>query len=311
MDASLISGIQKEDDNSTFLYISYVILLGSCFPIMRYASIHFDTINNNAIRFLAGGTLFLIMVIAKYRNEVSKILTEPVMIAKLLMTGIMMTVNMYFFMNAMQLTTALTGSIFSIIGMPVATIMASIFFSDERKKATNPRFILGCILSITGSFIFISNAGTTGNSENFILGSAFWMLAITIAAMQNLLVKNLAKDLHPVVISAATATIAGLIYLFIAMVTGKIQELSTTPDSLIIFLIMAGVYGMLVGMLMAFYIIRKSGVITFNMLQIMAPLSTAIIAYITLGETISTIQAFGAAIVVAGCAHSLKANRAS
>ncbi len=308
MDASLISGVQKEDNN-TFLYISYVVLLGSCFPIMRYTSIHFDTVNNNAIRFLAGGILFLIMVIARYRNEVSKLLAEPVMIVKLLLIGVLMTVNMYFFMNGMQLTTALTGSIFSILGMPVATIMASIFFADERKKAANPRFIIGCLLSIAGSFIFIFNADTTGNSENFILGSAFWVLAITIAAMQNLLVKNLAKDLHPVVISASTATIAGLIYLFIATATGKIQELSTTPESLIIFLIMAVMYGMLVGMLMAFYIIRKSGVITFNMLQIMAPLSTAIIAYITLGETISTIQAFGAAIVVFGCTHSLKANR--
>ena len=94
------------------------------------------------------------------------------------------------------------------------------------------------------------------------------MLAITIAAMQNLLVKNLAKDLHPVVISASTATIAGLIYLFIATATGKIQELSTTPESLIIFLIMAGMYGMLVGMLMAFYIIRKSVVITLSLIHI-------------------------------------------
>lgn len=308
MNTGLLSVANKGNPYS-FLYIAYVIAIGIGFPILRYASIHFDTLNNNAVRFLSGGILFLLIIMLKHQSEIRKIFNDPILAIKLFVIGLLMTANMYFFMNGMQLTTALTGSVFCILALPVTTIMASIFYLDERRKATNTRFISGCCLAIAGSLIFIFNTHQGGSSENFMLGSLFWTIAITISAIQNLLVKNIANKIHTVVICASTAIIAGLINLFIAMYSGKIQQLADTSTSLIIFLILAGMYGMLTGMLMAFHIIKRNGVITFNMLQIMVPLSTAVVAYLALGEKITLIQAVGAAIVVIGCAHSLKATQ--
>ena len=116
----------------------------------------------------------------------------------------------------------------------------------------------------------------------------------------------MAKKLHTIVISASTATLSGLIYLTLAINTGKIIQLKEVGVGLLIGLSLAGIYGMLTGMLMAFYIVQKEGVVVFNIIQLIIPLSTAIVGYFTLGENINLNQGIGALIVIIGCIIALK-----
>lgn len=293
-------------NNDYFIRIFYIILMGFGFPIMRFMSIHFETINNNAVRFLAGGFLFILICIFKFRDEFKKIKEEPILILKLLLLGCFMTGNMYFFMNGLKNTSALAGSIFGILAMPLAIIMAAIFFKDERDKVKQKNFYIGSILAVIGSLLFVIYGNKAGGSSDFLKGALFLGTAIFIQSVQNLVVKNVAKKLHAIVISASTATLSGIIYLTIAIQSGKIVQLSEVSQGLLIGLALAGVYGMLTGMLMAFYIVQKQGVVVFNILQLVIPLSTAIVGYFTLGEKINFIQGIGAIIVVLGCIFALK-----
>lgn len=293
-------------NNDYFIRIFYIILMGFGFPIMRFMSIHFETINNNAVRFLAGGFLFILICIFKFRDEFKKIKEEPILILKLLLLGCFMTGNMYFFMNGLKNTSALAGSIFGILAMPLAIIMAAIFFKDERDRVKEKNFYIGSILAVVGSLLFVIYGNKAGGSSDFLKGALFLGTAIFIQSVQNLVVKNVAKKLHAIVISASTATLSGIIYLTIAIQSGKIVQLSEVSQGLLIGLALAGVYGMLTGMLMAFYIVQKQGVVVFNILQLVIPLSTAIVGYFTLGEKINFIQGIGAIIVVLGCIFALK-----
>ncbi|QHB17384.1 MULTISPECIES: DMT family transporter [Mannheimia] len=288
------------------LAITYILLMGLGFPIMRYMSIHFETINNNAVRFLSGGLVFVFICILRFRNEIRKIIINPKIISWLIILGFFMTLNMFFFINGIKYTSALAGSIFGIIAMPLAVSMAAIFYKDEREKVKSWWFVLGAILSILGSLIFVFNNGSSLDGNDFIKGSLFLSIAILIQSVQNLIVKKVSKNLHAIMISASTATLSGLIYLIISIETNTILELNSVPSSLLIGLSLAGIYGMLTGMLMAFYIVQKEGVVTFNIIQLLIPLSTAFIGYITLGETITLLQVFGAIIVIIGCTISLK-----
>lgn len=293
-------------NNDYFIRIFYIILMGFGFPIMRFMSIHFETINNNAVRFLAGGFLFILICIFKFRDEFKKIKEEPILILKLLLLGCFMTGNMYFFMNGLKNTSALAGSIFGILAMPLAIIMAAIFFKDERDRVKQKNFYIGSILAVIGSLLFVIYGNKAGGSSDFLKGALFLGTAIFIQSVQNLVVKNVAKKLHAIVISASTATLSGIIYLTIAIQSGKIVQLSEVSQGLLIGLALAGVYGMLTGMLMTFYIVQKQGVVVFNILQLVIPLSTAIVGYFTLGEKINFIQGIGAIIVVLGCIFALK-----
>lgn len=293
-------------NNKNAMRVLYVILMGFSLPIMRFMSIRFDTINNNAVRFLSGGLVFILISVFKFSGEFKKIKEEPILILKLLLLGLLMTGNMYFYMNGLKYTSALTGSIFGILAMPLAVIMAAIFYRDERGRVKQVSFYAGSILAVIGSLIFVLSGNSSGESSDFIRGALLLGIAILIQSIQNLMVKNVGKKLHSIVISASTATLSGIMYLSIAVQSGKIAQLSEVSGGLLAGLALAGVYGMLTGMLMAFYIVQKQGVVVFNILQLIVPLSTAVVGYFTLGETINLIQGAGAVIVILGSIFALR-----
>ena len=293
-------------NNKNAMRVLYIILMGFSLPIMRFMSIRFDTINNNAVRFLSGGLVFILISVFKFSGEFKKIKEEPILILKLLLLGLLMTGNMYFYMNGLKYTSALTGSIFGILAMPLAVIMAAFFYRDERGRVKQVSFYAGSILAVIGSLIFVLSGNSSGESSDFIRGALLLGIAILIQSIQNLVVKNVGKKLHSIVISASTATLSGIMYLFIAVQSGKIAQLSEVGIGLLAGLALAGVYGMLTGMLMAFYIVQKQGVVVFNILQLIVPLSTAVVGYFTLGETINLIQGAGAVIVILGSIFALR-----
>lgn len=278
--------------------------MGLGFPIMRYMSLNFDTLNNNAVRFISGGVLFCIFCLLKYKNHLKKINIKTALL--LFVLSIFMTCNMFFFINGIKNTSALSGSVFSILAMPLGILVASLFFIDERERAFNYKFITGALIAILGSFLFIFNDHSLSSSSFNYIGFIFLTIAICIQSIQNVIVKIVAQYLPAIVISASTATISGLMFLLLAIKTGVISELSVTSKDLLILLVLAGIYGMFTGMLMAFYIVKTQGVTIFNVTQLLIPVSTGIFGYFTLGEKVDVIQAIGAVIIIAGCVFATK-----
>ncbi|MFB1079483.1 EamA family transporter, partial [Photobacterium damselae subsp. damselae] len=132
---------------------------------------------------------FCVICLFKFREEIKTIFKDYRTVLSLFLLATFMTANMFFFINGLKYTSAISGSIFGILAMPLGIIFASIFYSDERKIVTNRRFTYGAIIAFLGSLIFVLNSNYSNGNEIIYTGYIYLTCAITIQSIQNLIVK--------------------------------------------------------------------------------------------------------------------------
>lgn len=282
----------------------YVFGIGLNIVLLRFLSQHFDPLNNNGVRFVVGGALLLLIVLWKFRSALSMLRARPSLILIGIFVGLMMAANMYFWLKGVVITNAVTASIFGVLAMPFGVLIAALFFQDERQKIKSRAFWFGSLLTVFGALGFVWYGKSVAVGEGFLLGSLFLLLSITIRNVQNLAVK-FAKSLNVFALSCMTSLTTGLISLLFSQQAGNIGELSASPNGLLAGLVAVGIYAILVGMVLTFHIIQTQGLITYQILELLMPVSTAIIAYLVLGEEISLLQLGFALIVIFGSGIAL------
>lgn len=282
----------------------YVFAIGLNIVLLRFLSHHFDPLNNNGVRFLAGGLFLLVIVGIKFRASLRQILTSAKLLSIALFVGLMMTANMYFWLKGVVITNAVTASIFGVLAMPFGVLIAGLLFRDEREKLKHKAFWFGAVLTIVGSLGFVWYGKSVATGEGFLLGSLFLFLSITIRNIQNLVVK-FGKGLNVLTLSTFTSLTTAISSLFFSQQAGKINELSASPNGLLLFLIAVGIYAILAGMVLTFHIIQTQGLITYQVLELLMPVSTAIIAYLVLGEQVSMVQGIFGFVVIFGASVAL------
>lgn len=303
--------IIKEKQNQLSAIV-YILFMGFGYPLIRYISTIFNTVNTNAIMFLSGGTLFTLVSFFKFRGEFNKLKNNLWLFPRIVLVAFLTAGNMYCFVGGMSKTSALAGSIFGILSMPFSVIMASIFYLDEREKVKELHFIFGGVLALLGSFIFVLNgANKSSSSSDFLAGIILLAGTVVIQAIQSLVVKGTAKHLHSMVISSCSSILTSILFFTISIFSGNIVELLSAPSEKIVLVILTGMYSIFVGMVMTFFIIQKQGVVVLNVLKLTIPPATAIIGYFFLHEKIALFQGIGAICVLVGCIVALRRKRVS
>lgn len=289
----------------------YILCVGASFPLLRYMSLHFDPNNNNMVRFLAGSTVLLIYALRRYRTQFLLIFKSRILLLGILSLTGLMAMNMHLFMQGLKYTNAVTGSIFTILAMPLAILMAALFYADERKKIMRYEFYLGGFIAVLGSCLFIHfrTDSYSGNSEDFLFGIICLIGVIFIQGIQSLIIKAFKDRLHAVTMSFYVSLMVGIINLAISMHTQKIDQLASVSSLLLIALGLSGIYGMITGMMMSFRIVQTQGIIVYNLLQLLIPPASTFFAYIFLQEQINLGQICSTLIVMAGCLWALKTNK--
>ncbi|AUI65307.1 MULTISPECIES: DMT family transporter [Glaesserella] len=291
--------------NPLILNFLYVFAIGLNIVLLRYFSLHFDALNNNGVRFTVGGLVLLGLVWLKYRYDLRKLIAQPKLALIGVVMGIMMCANMYFWLKGVALTNAVTASVSGVLAMPFGILVAAIFFQDERQKLKNKTFWIGSFLTISGALGFVWYGKTIEVGDYFLVGSFFLLLSILIRNVQNLLVKFINHQINVATLSFLTSLTAGLLSLLLSQQSGKLSELSLISTFLLISLILVGIYAIGAGMVLTFHIIQQQGIVTYQVLELLMPISTAFIAYLLLGEKIALAQLLFAVVVMIGASMAL------
>lgn len=296
---------------SILVCLGYVLLMGLLYPLIRYYSDVFSVETNNGVRFCTGGLAIFSYTLwrSDLRQQYKSIFKSRKLLLKVLCLGSFNSINMFCFVLGLSMTSAVAGSIFGIVAMPLAVLLAAIFFVDERSKALRVKFFIGSLIAIAGSVYFVlhSASGTGAASEmntEFFIGSLLLSAAITLQALFNLIVKSIGNSLNSLVITTMTSAFTGPVFVIMGLSSGAIYELADKSWLDILGLMGAGLVGIGAG-LMLVQVIQLLGIITYNILQLTIPVVTAIIGYFLLNETVNIYQVIGASVVIVGCVYAI------
>lgn len=286
------------------LNLLYVFGIGLNIVLLRYLSLHIDPLNNNGVRFLAGSAVLLLFTALKYRIALRQLLRQPKNLLMALAVGVMLAANMYFWLKGTKLTNAVTASLFGVLAMPFGVLVAALFYRDEREQIRYRRFWLGSGLTIIGSLGFVWQGQALTLGESFAMGSLFLFLSITIRNVQHLLVKA-AKSGSMLAFSCFTSLAASLSSLGLSAQQGSLEALHHAPLWLLGLLLAAGIYAVFVAMVLAFQIIQVQGLVTYQVLELIIPITTAICDYFLLNEAMNLMQLAFALVVIFGASWAL------
>ncbi len=290
---------------TSHLVAIYMIMAGIFTPMLRYVSSVFPPLVQNGVRFTVGGLLILTISILRYlKNRES--LTDFFLFVKqkyhlFLIIIVCMAITMVFMSLGLVHTSSFTGTMFATFGIPVTTIVAAIYFPDERKKATHFTFVIGMIICIIGSYIFMSQGSST--QVHSTKGTIYLTISVIAQVILNNIVKYITKEHSVIYTSTINSLGVGVLLLILSIFTGQFSALKTVQPWQVALLIFAGFYGIFMGMVLGFTLLKKTGLSNFNILQLTTPIVVAIFSYIFFNErNITFNQVKGAAIIILGSA---------
>ena len=276
----------------------FLVLTSFAVPLLRYTSLLFSPITNNGVRFISGSIFLFIIALFRYKSKLLEFFPKERKIQLLLLcTSCLMSINMVFFIKGLSLSSAFTGSMFTTFGIPVTALVSMFYFPDERKKSFNIFFFTGMFICILGSLVFINRGGSDPQAN---AGTFYLFISVCSQVVLNNLIKHIAHQLPVLIIGLFNSFLTGASLLILAFLTGSIKELATADTHSIVVLIFAGVYGIFVGMMIGFSVIKKNGITTFNIMQLLTPITTAMVSYIIMKETITPPQFLGGMIILVG-----------
>lgn len=265
----------------------------------RYLTFHFDNLTQNAYRFLAGSAALFLLAHHFFRAELAALLRDRRQVLNIFGAAMLLTAPTFLIVEGIARTTAALAGLLYTMAIPLTLLLALAFFPDERNLGHPGFFIAGVLAALAGTIGLTLSGGSVSFQHS--IGNLYVLAATLVGVVCGLVIKRLVREVQPLCLGAFTCGFVGLLFLGALVLKGRalaFLEAGLLPGVVLFF---SGVYGMLIGVGLAYTLIRRTGLITVRLTDLVMPVFTALFGFLLFGERLSGLQAGCGGLVLGGC----------
>ena len=284
------------------------VLLSPAVPIsVRFLTGHFDSWTQNFYRFSTGAVTLLVIALLWFRPALGQALRSRRAMWAAALLGLSCVLGQYLTVEALTRIPAGLGVLIRLIGLPLNLVTAMVLFRDERHVASRGRLVAGAALAMAGAAGVTLFKSTTqhaiadGETWQYTLGCVFMLASTAVDCAFLLLAKRLVTSAPPMGAATVTVALQTLFCLPPTLLWGNLSRVAAAPAGANAVLFASGAYGILIGVVLNFIVVRKAGLVRLNFAVLASPIVTAAFGYVLLNDRLTMLQAAFGSIVIAGC----------
>jgi len=265
------------------------VIWASSFVLVKIALKHMDPLTIAGSRYLLGFLFLLPIMVFNKKNQFN-------IPAKLWTRMVLIGISAYLIGNganfwALKYIPATTASLIMSF-MPLVVLVASVVWLKELPTSWQ---IIGVIISIIGSVLFFWEGLNPGEP----VGLAIMLVGMIGFSLFGILSRETAHswEMDTLPLTAFPLGIGGLLLLFIALPLEGLPSFNLQTWLVVLWL---AVVNTSIAYVLYNHSLRAITALEMNVLLNLAPLETALFAWILLGEGISGVQILGMIVVVVG-----------
>ena len=174
-------------------------------------------------------------------------------------------------------------------------ILAHFMVSAER---LNMRRLTSIFLAIIGVVLILSDQRLVFNIE-VLVGCLVVILGVIFASYPNVYIKTHGKDFDPMVLTAMSLLIGGIIHLTGALVSGQFADMSWTFRNIAAAAYL-GIFGSAIAFFTLFSLLRQIEVVKLSFVTFLTPIVAALVGLLFLHERITLKEIAGILLIFSG-----------
>lgn len=271
------------------------LIWGINIPIMKIGLDQVDAYVFNAVRLVISACVLAGFALRERRQGVrpkSGLRFRALVTYALVVSGLY---QLLFLLGIARTTSGNTALIISTVPM-WTSLMARVFLAEKLKRLA----WCGLLTALSGTIIVALQKGDVSAGSEHLLGNAFVLGAALAWSGGTVYSRPLLTLISPMQLSAIAAVMALPLHLLFA--TGRYQSSLTALQSIDVWAIIfySGVLSTGLALPMWNYGVRHAGAAHASVIQNLIPLIAIAAAWISRGETASTAQVFGGALILSG-----------